>query len=65
MNQDKGRLILNIRLGEGIFIDDEIYIKIKDVSSGRDKSKTRVRLCIEAPKTHNIIREELLKKLGT
>lgn len=46
-------LVLTRKAGESIIIDGDICIKISQVQGNR------VKLCIDAPKSHRIVRSEL------
>lgn len=46
-------LVLTRKVGEAIVIDGEITIKVSQIQGNR------VRLCIDAPRTHRIVREEI------
>lgn len=49
-------LILSRKIGESLVIDENIFIKILDISGGC------VKLGIEAPKEMSVLRAELLAK---
>jgi carbon storage regulator len=46
-------LVLTRKAGEEIIIDGDIRIKVSQVQGNR------VKLCIEAPKSHRIVRSEI------
>ncbi len=46
-------LVLTRKAGESILIDGDICIKVSQVQGNR------VKLCIEAPKSHRIVRAEI------
>lgn len=46
-------LVLTRKAGESIIIDGDIVIKVSQVQGNR------VKLCIDAPKSHRIVRSEL------
>ncbi len=47
-------LVLTRKAGESIVIDGDIVIKVSQVQGNR------VKLCIEAPKSHRIVRAEIM-----
>ena len=47
-------LVLTRKVGESLVIDGEITIKVSQIQGNR------VRLCIDAPKSHRVIRSEIL-----
>lgn len=48
-------LVLTRKIGESLVIDGEITIKVSQIQGNR------VRLCIDAPKSHRVIRSEIQK----
>jgi len=46
-------LVLTRKVGESLVIDGEITIKVSQIQGNR------VRLCIDAPKSHRVIRSEI------
>ena len=46
-------LVLTRKIGESLVIDGEITIKISQIQGNR------VRLCIDAPRSHRVIRSEI------
>ena len=46
-------LVLTRKAGESVVIDGDIVIKVSQVQGNR------VKLCIEAPKSHRIVRAEI------
>lgn len=46
-------LVLTRKVGEAVVIDGEITIKVSQVQGNR------VRLCIDAPRTHRVVRSEI------
>lgn len=47
-------LVLTRKVGESLVIDGDITIKVSQIQGNR------VRLCIDAPKSHRVIRSEIL-----
>lgn len=52
-------LVISRRLGEKIFIGENIVLTVVDIDRGK------IRLGIEAPRSVSIFREELLKEGGS
>ncbi len=48
-------LVLTRKIGESLVIDGEITIKVSQIQGNR------VRLCIDAPKSHRVVRSEIQK----
>ncbi len=46
-------LVLTRKVGESLVIDGDIIIKVSQIQGNR------VRLCIDAPKSHRVIRSEI------
>ena len=46
-------LVLTRKIGESIVIDGEITIKVSQIQGNR------VRICIDAPKSHRVVRSEI------
>lgn len=49
-------LVLTRKIGESLVIDGEITIKVSQIQGNR------VRLCIDAPKSHRVVRSEIQKE---
>lgn len=58
--EKKGMLVLSRKIGERIFIGEDIVITIVDVHGGGERAK--IRLGISAPSNIEILREELRRK---
>jgi carbon storage regulator len=48
-------LVLTRKVGESLVIDGEITIKVSQIQGNR------VRLCIDAPRSHRVVRSEIQK----
>ena len=46
-------LVLTRKIGESLVIDDNIVIKVSQIQGNR------VKLCIDAPKSHRVVRAEI------
>lgn len=46
-------LVLSRKIGESLVIDGEITIKVSQIQGNR------VKLCIDAPRTHRVVRAEI------
>lgn len=52
-------LVLTRKIGEAVVIDGEITIKVSQIQGNR------VRLCIDAPRSHRVVRAEIATDAAT